>query len=93
MEIEVRQEDLQAVMQANPMMVLQVENQALRRKLQETQIAFDASMMENERLAEELVDAIDANLAMDERKNGSKLFQMMGDGVGTTKEEDIEING
>ena len=83
MEIEVRQEDLQAVMQANPMMVLQVENQALRRKLQETQIAFDASMMENERLAEEL----------DERKNGSKLFQMMGDGVGTTKEEDIEING
>jgi regulator of replication initiation timing len=83
MEIEVRQEDLQAVMQANPMMVLQVENQALRRKLQETQIAFDASMMENERLAEEL----------DERKNGSKLFQMMGDGVGTTKEEDMEING
>jgi len=62
MEIEVRQEDLQAVMQANPMMVLQVENQALRRKLQETQIAFDASMMENERLRGEV----------DESKNGSK---------------------
>ena len=54
MEIEVRQEDVQAVMQANPVMALQVENQALRRKLQETTIAFDGAMSENERLAEEM---------------------------------------
>ena len=54
MEIEVRQEDVQAVMQANPVMALQVENQALRRKLQETVIAFDGAMSENERLTEEM---------------------------------------
>jgi hypothetical protein len=33
---------------------LQVENQALRRKLQETVIAFDGAMSENERLTEEM---------------------------------------
>jgi regulator of replication initiation timing len=54
MEIEVKQEDIQAVMQANPVMALQVENQALRRKLQETVIAFDGAMSENERLTEEM---------------------------------------
>ena len=54
MEIEVRQEDVQAVMQANPVMALQVENQALRRKLSETANAFDGAMSENKRLAEEL---------------------------------------
>ena len=54
MEIEVKQEDIQLVMQANPMVALQVENQALRRKLQETTIAFDGAMSENERLAEEM---------------------------------------
>ena len=54
MEIEVRQEDIQSVMQANPVMALQVENQALRRKLQETVIAFDGAMSENKRLTEEM---------------------------------------
>jgi regulator of replication initiation timing len=54
MEIEVKQEDIQSVMQANPVMALQVENQALRRKLQETVIAFDGAMSENERLTEEM---------------------------------------
>jgi regulator of replication initiation timing len=54
MEIEVKQEDVQAVMQANPVMALQVENQALRRKLQETVVAFDGAMSENKRLAEEM---------------------------------------
>ena len=54
MEIEVKQEDVQAVMQANPVMALQVENQALRRKLQETVIAFDGAMSENNRLTEEM---------------------------------------
>jgi len=53
MEIEIKQEDVQSVLQSNPMMALQVENQALRRKLQETQVAFDAAMMENERLTSE----------------------------------------
>ena len=52
MEIEIKQEDLQSVMQANPMVALQVENQALRRKLQETAIAFDGAMIENKRLTE-----------------------------------------
>ena len=52
MEIEIKQEDLQSVMQANPMVALQVENQALRRKLQETTIAFDGAMLENKRLTE-----------------------------------------
>ena len=54
MEIEVKQEDIQLVMQANPMVALQVENQALRRKLQETVIAFDGAMSENNRLTEEM---------------------------------------
>ena len=62
MEIQVKQEDVQSVLQSNPMMALQVENQALRRKLQETMIAFDAAMMENERL----------NGEVNESKNGSK---------------------
>ena len=54
MEIEIKQEDIQSVMQANPLVALQVENQALRRKLQETVIAFDGAMIENNRLNEEL---------------------------------------
>ena len=54
MELEIRQEDIQSVMQANPMVALQVENQALRRKLQETTIAFDGAMIENKRLIEEM---------------------------------------
>ena len=54
MEIEIKQEDIQLVMQANPMVALQVENQALRRKLQETVVAFDGAMSENKRLTEEM---------------------------------------
>jgi regulator of replication initiation timing len=62
MEIQVRTEDVQAVLQSNPMMALQVENTALRRKLQETRIAFDAAMVENERLRD----------ILDKSGNGSK---------------------
>jgi regulator of replication initiation timing len=54
MEIEIKQEDIQSVIQANPMVALQFENQALRRKLSETANAFDGAMSENKRLAEEL---------------------------------------
>ena len=50
MEIEIKNEDIQAVMQASPIVALQVENTALRRKLEETKAAFEAAMMENERL-------------------------------------------
>jgi len=57
MEIEVRQEDVQAVMQANPVMALQVENQALRRKLQEATIVLNGAVSENNRLTEELEQA------------------------------------
>ena len=52
--IEVTSQDIQSVMQANPLVALQVENQALKRKLQETTIAFDGAMSENKRLVEEL---------------------------------------
>ena len=62
MEIQVKQEDVQSVLQSNPMMALQVEIEALRRKLKETLVAFDASMMEKERLQGEV----------DASKNGSK---------------------
>ena len=62
MEIEVKSEDIQAVLQSSPMVALQVENTALRRKLQEVQTAFNAAMMENERLTSEA----------DGSKNGSK---------------------
>jgi hypothetical protein len=54
MEIQINQEDVQAVLQSNPLMALQVENAALKRKLQETQIAFEGAMMENNRLMGEL---------------------------------------
>ena len=54
MEIEIRQEDIQSVMQANPIVALQVDNQALKRKLSETAIAFDTAMAENKRLTEVL---------------------------------------
>ena len=82
MELEIRQEDIQSVMQANPMVALQVENQALRRKLQETAIAFDGAMSENERLGEEL----------DQLKHGSEMFQLFGEDQPLTKEEDREAN-
>ena len=36
-------------MQMNPLVALQVENAALKRKLEETKGAFEAAMMENER--------------------------------------------
>ena len=62
MEIQINTEDIQAVLQSNPMMALQVENTALKRKLQETRIAFEGAMMENERLSGEL----------DKSRNGSK---------------------
>ena len=54
MELEIKQEDIQSVMQANPIVALQVENQALTRKLAEISIAFDGAMIENKRLTEEL---------------------------------------
>ncbi len=62
MEVQINTEDIQAVLQSNPMMALQVENTALKRKLQETRIAFEGAMMENERLSGEL----------DKSMNGSK---------------------
>ena len=54
MELEIKQEDIQSVMQANPIVALQVENQALKRKLAEISIAFDGAMIEDKRLTEEL---------------------------------------
>jgi len=54
MELEIKQEDIQSVMQANPIVALQVENQALKRKLSEISIAFDGAMSENRRMLEEL---------------------------------------
>ena len=54
MELEIKQEDIQSVMQANPIVALQVETQALKRKLSEISIAFDGAMSENRRMLEEL---------------------------------------
>jgi small-conductance mechanosensitive channel len=54
MDIQVTNEDVQAVMQSNPMVAVQVQNQALMRELQATKVAFDASMDEVKRLTEEV---------------------------------------
>jgi hypothetical protein len=52
--VAVTTEDVQAVMQANPLMALQVQVKALGRKLSETSLALDAAMSEVGRLTEEL---------------------------------------
>ena len=54
MEIEIKQEDVESVIKANPLMALQVENQALRRKLQEGTVAYEKVMLEKQQLAQEL---------------------------------------
>ena len=51
--IEVTTEDVQAVMQTNPLMALQVQNTALRRKLSAMDIALGAATSEVTRLTEE----------------------------------------
>jgi len=51
--VSVTTEDIQAVMQANPMMTLQVQNRALMRKISEISIALDAAASEVRRLTEE----------------------------------------
>ena len=56
-QIEVTQADVQSVMQANPLMALQVENAALKRKMEELTLAFQASMGEVKRLGEEIEGA------------------------------------
>ena len=50
--VEVTTEDVQAVMQTNPLMTLQVQNRALMRKLNEMSIALDAATSEVRRLTE-----------------------------------------
>tara|TARA_R100000306_G_C4345567_1_gene127484 strand:+ start:653 stop:853 length:201 start_codon:yes stop_codon:yes gene_type:complete len=54
MAIEIKQEDLEAVMRANPVVALTVENQALKRKLDEAGAAYDVAITANKRLTEEL---------------------------------------
>ena len=50
--VEITTEDVQSVIQANPMMALQVQNKALTRKLNEMSIALDAATSEVMRLTE-----------------------------------------
>lgn len=50
--VEVTTEDVQAVMQTNPLMTLQVQNRALMRKLSAMSIALDAATSEVTRLTE-----------------------------------------
>ena len=50
--VEITTEDVQSVMQTNPMMALQVQNKALMRKLNEMSIALDAATSEVRRLTE-----------------------------------------
>ena len=56
-QIEVTQADVQSVMQANPLMALQVENAALKRRIEEVTLAFQTSMNEVKRLGEEIEGA------------------------------------
>ena len=51
--VSVTTEDIQAVMQANAMMTLQVQNRARMRKISEISIALDAAASEVRRLTEE----------------------------------------
>tara|TARA_R110000765_G_scaffold277124_1_gene375091 strand:+ start:285 stop:536 length:252 start_codon:yes stop_codon:yes gene_type:complete len=75
MNIQVTNEDIQAVIQANPAVALQVENQALRRKLQATTIAFDAAMTENKRLTKVLGED---ELQIEEVLDGSNSYVAIG---------------
>ena len=51
-DVAITTEDVQAVMQTNPLMTLQVQNRALMRKLNEMSIALDAATSEVRRLTE-----------------------------------------
>jgi len=51
-DVAITTEDVQAVMQTNPLMTLQVQNRALMRKLTEMSIALDAATSEVRRLTE-----------------------------------------
>lgn len=59
--VAVTTEDVQAVMQANPHMALQVQVRALSRKLSETSLALDAATSEVGRLTEELETSKNGN--------------------------------
>ena len=62
MDVQVTSDDVQAVLNSDPMMVLKVQNQALLRKLEATDLAFATAMKENAQLTEEL----------DKAKNGHR---------------------
>ena len=51
-DVAITTEDIQSVMQTNPMMALQVQNKALTRKVAEMSIALDAATSEVRRLTE-----------------------------------------
>ena len=51
-DVAITTEDIQSVMQTNPMMALQVQNTALTRKVAEMSIALDAATSEVRRLTE-----------------------------------------
>ena len=51
-DVAITTEDIQSVIQANPLMALQVQNRALMRKLNEMSIALDAATSEVRRLTE-----------------------------------------
>ena len=52
-DVAITTEDIQSVIQANPLMALQVQNRALMRKISEISIALDAATSEVRRLTEE----------------------------------------
>jgi hypothetical protein len=54
MDLQITQEDVQAVLNDDPIMALKVQNRALVRQLEATTIAFDTAMAENARLKESL---------------------------------------
>ena len=62
MDLQITSDDVQAVLSSDPMMALKVQNQALARKLEATNLAFETAMKENAQLTEEL----------DKAKNGHR---------------------
>ena len=54
MDLQITSDDIQAVLSSDPMMALKVQNQALARKLEATNLAFETAMKENAQLTEEL---------------------------------------
>ena len=57
MDLQITSDDVQAVLNTDPIMTLKVQNHALARQLEAPHLAFESAMQENVRLTEELEKA------------------------------------